>query len=100
MGLITKKPEKSGFLAKFKNKSGLKKLEAFSENGPFWVFFGPFWPICSDLKKYSDEKPTCPLFFLFNCDKKIKEIYRYGQNKWAFDQGRKKHIFHKLYWSF
>jgi hypothetical protein len=40
-----------GFLPTFKNKSGLKKSEAFSENGRFWVFFGPFWPICADLKK-------------------------------------------------
>jgi hypothetical protein len=68
--LLWVKPKKSGLLVTFKNKSGLKKLEAFSENGLFWVFFGLFWPICSNLKDYSDEKPTCPLFSLINCDKK------------------------------
>jgi len=84
-----------GFLPTFKNKSGLKKLKAFSENGPFWAFFGQKRAICSDLKNYSDEKPTCPLLFLIKCDKKIKEIYRYGQKKWAFDQADKNSHSHK-----
>jgi len=86
-----------GFLPTFKNESGLEKLKAFSQNGPFWVFFGQKRAICSDLKKYSDEKPTCPLLFLINCDKKIKEIYRYGPNKWAFGHKGKNGYFHKIF---
>nr|DAQ44353.1 MAG TPA: hypothetical protein [Caudoviricetes sp.] len=32
-----------------KTKSGQKKSKVFSENGTFWAFFAPKWPICDNL---------------------------------------------------
>lgn len=47
---LKKNPEKVGKSPVLKTKSGQKNSEAFSENGTFWAFFVPKWPICADLK--------------------------------------------------
>jgi hypothetical protein len=47
---LEKSPEKVGKSPVLKTKSGQKNSEAFSENGTFWAFFAPKWPICADLK--------------------------------------------------
>ena len=47
--ILEKSPEKVGKSPVLKTKSGQENSEAFSENGTFWAFFAPKWPICADL---------------------------------------------------
>lgn len=73
---LEKSPEKVGKSPVLKTKSGQKNSEAFSENGTFSAFFAPKWPICADLKNFLVKKPTCPLLFVTNCDKKFYYLYK------------------------
>jgi len=91
---------KVGFLSFFEKLGRFLKIVRTI----FWVFAQKKWPKAHFYFKsghaetqyscgFAGLKPTCPLLFSINCDKKIKEIYRYGQNKWAFDHKCKKLIF-------
>lgn len=42
----------------------------------FGRFFALKWPICADLKFFLVKKPTCPLLFVTNCDKKFYYLYK------------------------
>ena len=70
--------EKSRFWSKkvgkspvLRTKSGLKKSGAFSENGTFWRFLAIFGRFAQIGCRKTTKKPTCPLLFLINCDKKF-----------------------------
>lgn len=72
---LEKWPKKVGKSPVLRTKSGQKILEAFSENGTFWAFFGHFWPICANLGTDDCKKAHLPTFISYLIAIKSFNIY-------------------------